>query len=750
MNNNPFGDNNKMSPSAQQARASSQENNKEARQFGKKDKGVSSPSFRIKLSTKSTSSPVSSATTSTKPSYDMNAAIPRKNRPLIKIPKKVKTPSSSSSSSSSAPSLILNRSSHDGKSLPPSHSSMSSTWKTSHGRSNNFTTQYNHHRDNGTISIKSEAPFVIHINTQQIPKENSFFQTKKRKSRITLSKASPQLRSSDRSTKRRSYIEMNDTDSDFLQDSDNENNETQEQEQPQNSKKRLKKMVFSNSNADSSTFSARDTAIPVSMTSSDNVSKATDSNVQIVINDQPMKILTADIESPPNGTLPSLWYSREIFRNIWVIEKIIGWKTRPKMELENKDEATVPEFNDENAKMMSDKLINYYIPRSKKRMELSRICPRKCPVVLQAFVDKETRKLQGECKNENESTKYKLRSQPNENNTEEVLLIKWRGRSHLHCSWERPEDLELFDTTNNTAKGKIKRYYQSQHMLLGQDWKRVLEEGRMASSTAHGHSISHALNDEKKKDDSVDTATIAEDEDYFQSDYLEVERIMACDENSLEMGVLSHQRALNVIAERDSEEQRQKELLGENCHHENDTSFLDKEKPWDPEDNVRYVVKWKGLQLSEITWEYWLYIKQHSVDQAEDFWQRQIAPDAQVIKQNRKDHPSMREYKKMVESPVYGFSKIERPIAPLDGIDASVSPKPDEDESIGLKLRSYQLEGVNWLLWNWWNKRSCILADEMVCLIPFHSFSCIHLAFLIQFPLFRLGPWKNDSIDVLS
>ena len=27
-----------------------------------------------------------------------------------------------------------------------------------------------------------------------------------------------------------------------------------------------------------------------------------------------------------------------------------------------------------------------------------------------------------------------------------------------------------------------------------------------------------------------------------------------------------------------------------------------------------------------------------------------------------------------------------------------------------LKLRDYQLEGVNWLLWNWWHKRACILA----------------------------------------
>ena len=37
----------------------------------------------------------------------------------------------------------------------------------------------------------------------------------------------------------------------------------------------------------------------------------------------------------------------------------------------------------------------------------------------------------------------------------------------------------------------------------------------------------------------------------------------------------------------------------------------------------------------------------------------------------------------------------------------------EASEEIGLSLRDYQLEGVNWLLWNWWHKRSCILADEM-------------------------------------
>ena len=31
----------------------------------------------------------------------------------------------------------------------------------------------------------------------------------------------------------------------------------------------------------------------------------------------------------------------------------------------------------------------------------------------------------------------------------------------------------------------------------------------------------------------------------------------------------------------------------------------------------------------------------------------------------------------------------------------------------GLVLRSYQADGVNWLLFNWMNNRNSILADEM-------------------------------------
>jgi SNF2 family DNA or RNA helicase len=67
----------------------------------------------------------------------------------------------------------------------------------------------------------------------------------------------------------------------------------------------------------------------------------------------------------------------------------------------------------------------------------------------------------------------------------------------------------------------------------------------------------------------------------------------------------------------------------------------------------------------------------------------------------------------------YGVSLRERPVADLgNGSTTSVNDDDEDEASPGFKLRNYQQEGVNWLLFNWWNKRSCILADEMVRLPP--------------------------------
>ena len=120
-------------------------------------------------------------------------------------------------------------------------------------------------------------------------------------------------------------------------------------------------------------------------------------------------------------------------------------------------------------------------------------------------------------------------------------------------------------------------------------------------------------------------------------------------------------------------------------------------------------MKWKGLPFAEITWEYWRDIKRDAVDEAEDFWLRQRPPDPdQVIRLVNKTHPHISEFRKLQESPAYGISKRERPVANM-----GQAKEDDEGEISGFRLRSYQLEGVNWLLFNWWNRRSCILADEV-------------------------------------
>jgi len=537
----------------------------------------------------------------------------------------------------------------------------------------------------------------------------------------TTPKISPVLRSSNRSLKRKSYSELKDTDSDFLDDSDSDVQNDNPSKPPM--KKRILKLKLNRNKNDSSMSSS---------TADNTYSSMTNSMYQ----ESTITVGVQDIESPPNGTLPSLWYSREVFIHVWVIEKIIGWKTRPKVELQYKDDndngSIKPARLDDNiARDISEKLIYHYVPRSNtKRMDISRIAPSRCPVVLKAFVDKEERRKMRNSNNvdmnidkesvlNNSDLSYSLRKTNvnNDNNNsdidkEEVLLIKWRGKSYLHCSWERPSDLELYDTTNNTAKGKIKRYYQSQQMLLGKDWKNVLEEGKMMSPSSQTHVAPTSDNDIKGGSSSQIDNQPLEDEDYFNPDYVEVERIMACDENEMDMSVLSRQRALNIKSDKDADKRRHIELMGGTRNSDDeDTSFLDEDKPWDEEDNVRYVVKWKGLQSSEITWEYWLFIKHDSVDQAEDFWLREQAPDSDVMKQIAKPHPTMREYNKLIESPSFGLSSRERHITTLDG--ASIKMREDE-ETDGLKLRAYQLEGVNWLLWNWWNKRSCILADEMV------------------------------------
>ena len=339
-----------------------------------------------------------------------------------------------------------------------------------------------------------------------------------------------------------------------------------------------------------------------------------------------------NIEGPPPGVLGSLWYSNEFALHVFVIDKILGMKVR--------------QVKDQHEGM------DVSILRSQPHYRADDGC----------------------------NDAHQVESSQKE--TEEVLLIKWRGRSYMHCTWENVEDLIRMDPTN-TAKGKVKRYEQSQEYTLGPNWKQILNESQ--SST---------------------------DDDYFPPTFVEAERILASDETEMNLTIFAKQRGLNLKADRSINGKDVKivptpiEDKNENqpVLHKDDLTDMN----WDPEDYVRYVVKWKGLPASDMTWEYWKDLKFSFVDIVEDYWLRQTTtPTSADIK--TKAHPHVRDFKKLKESPIFGISSKQRPVIGFDDDDAD----SQSDEESALRLRSYQLEGVNWLLWNWWCGRSSILAGEL-------------------------------------
>jgi hypothetical protein len=424
--------------------------------------------------------------------------------------------------------------------------------------------------------------------------------------------------------------------------------------------------------------------------------------------------MDGQVDSPPPGMLSTLWYSRECLLHVWVVDKIVGWKQRPVTSLQWQDANALKFLDPHEASSLSQKALTHidFWNDPRKRMEVSRINVTHCPVVTTIAAEREKAKSTEEGVTPMYTLKVSL------DQKEDVLLVKWRGRSFLHCSWERPSDIQKMDSANQTARHKIRRYYLSQEVTLGPDWKRLVEEERATAAAIHSHGevVEGAQTDQR-----------GGDEEFFPAQMLEVERIVGCDENEMDINVLATQRAYNIRAEQ--EELRRKEEADARATAEEHSSpskpkanplviqdLVDihrNDEPWDPEGNVRYVVKWKGLPWADLTWEYWRDIKRDAVDEAEDFWYRQKPPSPQLIKEIvNKPHPHIRDFRKLQDSATYGITSRIRPVAKLgDGLD--VTEEEESEAKQGFRLRSYQLEGVNWLLFNWWNKRSCILADEM-------------------------------------
>ncbi|KAG8455526.1 hypothetical protein GDO86_001643 [Hymenochirus boettgeri] len=133
---------------------------------------------------------------------------------------------------------------------------------------------------------------------------------------------------------------------------------------------------------------------------------------------------------------------------------------------------------------------------------------------------------------------------------------------------------------------------------------------------------------------------------------------------------------------------------------------------------VYYLVKWCSLPYEDSTWEL-----------KEDVDDRKI------------------EEFKRIESRQPNLKRVARPAATSwNKLELS------REYQNGNQLREYQLEGVNWLLFNWYNRQNCILADEMGLGKTIQSITFLQEVynmgvrgpFLVIAPLSTITNWERE------
>lgn len=94
-----------------------------------------------------------------------------------------------------------------------------------------------------------------------------------------------------------------------------------------------------------------------------------------------------------------------------------------------------------------------------------------------------------------------------------------------------------------------------------------------------------------------------------------------------------------------------------------------------------FLVKWKSLAYEDSTWELEDDVEEKKI---EEYFRFNKVPPKDKWKPKRRPSPDM--WRKLEKTPIYKNNNT---------------------------LRPYQLEGLNWLKFSWYNSHNCILADEM-------------------------------------
>ena len=106
--------------------------------------------------------------------------------------------------------------------------------------------------------------------------------------------------------------------------------------------------------------------------------------------------------------------------------------------------------------------------------------------------------------------------------------------------------------------------------------------------------------------------------------------------------------------------------LGRNTSGSISENIDQSDESQDSEDYVRYVVNWKGMQASEVTWQYCKDTKKYCVDAAEAFWQRQSPPTTEQVKSiSERPHPHVRYFKKLSFLSSFYMSKVKRSVSDI-------------------------------------------------------------------------------------
>lgn len=190
--------------------------------------------------------------------------------------------------------------------------------------------------------------------------------------------------------------------------------------------------------------------------------------------------------------------------------------------------------------------------------------------------------------------------------------------------------------------------------------------------------------------------------EYFNSDYLEIDRIL--------------------------DVRQQKDGMNTKDSSANQAKIA-------PE--TQYLIKWKHCSYQECTWEWHDFVVSSS-----------DGNDLKIAQFYRYNHPPPHSH--LTKKKHQHLMTSTRDYRPPTSEWAKYSTSPVYAN--GNALRDYQLDGLNWMVFNWYHRRNCILADEMglgktcqsLAMLSHLFQNSIRGPFLIVAPLATLGHWKSE------